>query len=137
LGKIVAQKDSKRTLFYAYNDAEPLSVSYYRLAAVDLDGTIKYSKTISLRQKTSKLSIEKLYPNPVGNNLQVRFNAPQASNFTMTIVDVLGRVVNTQILTAKEGANIELINMSNVPNGVYFFNLNDGKLQQTQRLVKH
>jgi hypothetical protein len=136
LGKIVAQKDSKAALFYTFEDAQPLSVSYYRLVAVDLDGTFKYSKTLSLTQKTAKLSIEKLYPNPVGNNLQIRFNAPQASSLTMTVVDVLGKVVITKIVTAKEGGNIELIDMSNVPNGVYFFSLNDGKTQQLQRLVK-
>jgi Leucine-rich repeat (LRR) protein len=136
LGKIAAQKDSKAALFYAFDDAQPLSVSYYRLVAVDLDGTFKHTKTLSLTQKTAKLSIEKLYPNPVGNNLQVRFNAPQSSNLTMTVADVLGKVVITKIVTANQGGNIELIDMSIVPNGIYFFSLNDGKTHQMQRLVK-
>jgi Leucine-rich repeat (LRR) protein len=136
LGKVAAQKDSKVALFYAFDDIQPLSVSYYRLIAVDLDGTFKYSKTLALTQKTVKLNIEKLYPNPVGNTLQVNFNAPQSSSLTMTLVDVLGRVVQTKILSAKEGNNIEMFDLSEVPNGVYFFSLNDGKIHTTHRIVK-
>jgi hypothetical protein len=136
LGKIDAQKDSKTALFYAFDDAQPLSVNYYRLAAVDLDGTVNYSKTLSLTQKVSKLSIEKLYPNPVGHVLEVAFSTPQGGNIIMTLTDILGRVIKTDVHTAREGGNTTQMDMKDVPDGVYFFCINDGKIKTTHKIVK-
>jgi Leucine-rich repeat (LRR) protein len=136
IGKIAAQKDSKATLFYAFDDVQPLPLSYYRLVAVDLDGTFKYSNTLAIAQKTDKLTVQNMFPNPVNNTLNISFQIPQATPITITITDVLGQLVKSQIFMPQGGLNTTTIDVSDMPNGLYLLMLNDGKTNTLNSIMK-
>jgi Leucine-rich repeat (LRR) protein len=137
IGDITPQKDSKTTLFYNFEDAKPLHFSYYRLVIVDLDGTKNYSKTLSLIQTTKQLSIEHIFPNPVVDKLYITYQVPKTAQVSLTISNVLGQIITTQTVTAKEGVNNTEIDMTSFGNGVFYLLVNDGNVQAVNKIVKN
>jgi Secretion system C-terminal sorting domain len=80
---------------YDFTDATPLSISYYRLRQVDLNGVTTYSKMISVSLlKLGRFTI-KPYPNPTHDRIGVE----QFNNFkTLNIYNLAGVLM----LTARE-----------------------------------
>lgn len=83
---------------------------YYRLQIVDLDGSITYSKVISIDAEPFRQVY--VYPNPVSEVLYVR------SDFTETaeIFNVFGQIVQTAILNQP----LQRLDISTLPSGLYW-----------------
>jgi len=69
-----------------------------------------------------------MYPNPVANELNVRF-AGQTGTETFRVVNLLGQVV-------KQGTLLQSIDVSRLQTGVYFLEINDGDETFTERFIK-
>jgi hypothetical protein len=71
-----------------------------------------------------------IYPNPSNGQIHVK-NAPDGS--TIEITDMLGKVV----LAKNLNSSVESINLSNQPDGVYFYTIKsaDGVSSSTKRIV--
>lgn len=136
IGKVEAKKDSKTTLFYNFDDKTPLSLSYYRLKAVDLDGKLSYSKVVAVTQAARKMMIQKVFPNPVNDVLTIDIDAPEAVSTTLIISDVLGRSIKSERLTTLKGLNTFSINLNGIATGTYFLTVNDGQTQRVEKIVK-
>jgi Secretion system C-terminal sorting domain len=137
IGRVEAQKGSKSALFYNFDDQKPWSLSYYRLVIVDVDGKLSYSKVISLNQEGHKLAIQNVYPNPFSNVLNIKLDAPQAAQTTVTITDILGRTLLTERFTARKGENTWAIDAHQLTVGTYFIIANDGQTPSIVKIVKH
>jgi CshA-type fibril repeat protein len=109
---------------YGYKDQNlSLGVNYYRLKQIDYDGKVSYSQIISLEYKTNlKVSI---YPVPAHNILNVNINLKDLNKVQLTIVDVSGRRIRT-VLNVNASNQIDL---SNIPNGSYFLQVNSNNNQ--------
>jgi hypothetical protein len=109
---------------YGYKDQNlSLGVNYYRLKQIDYDGKVSYSQIISLEYKTNlKVSI---YPVPALNILNVNINLKDLNKVQLTIVDVSGRRIRT-VLNVNASNQIDL---SNIPNGSYFLQVNSNNNQ--------
>ncbi len=69
-------------------------------------------------------SFEKLYPNPVKNILNIRFNSPDKCKITVKLYDAAGRMIDNILRgTAKIGINEISYESKNLPDGVYFVQL--------------
>ena len=115
----VGQTKANNTLdvhTYTLTDKMPLGqIQYYRLKMVDYDGTITYSKILTLTKKGANSF--KIYPSVTKDILTVETTTSGAS--TINIVDVLGRIVSTKQLAASDNTMTTELSVSNLPNGVY------------------
>jgi hypothetical protein len=65
------------------------------------------------------------YPNPFNPSTTIRYDLPFASRVTLTVYDILGRVV-TQLVNETQRASSYSVqwNASNLSSGVYFYRIN-------------
>lgn len=62
------------------------------------------------------------YPNPAGNSLNFAVN--RTSAYTLTIVDITGKVVYNKAYEATQGTSTIQIDLSAIPAGVYVYSIN-------------
>lgn len=114
---------------YNFTDDAPLStVNYYRLQMVDRDGKMDYSKVIAVSGNGDKKSLS-VYPNPVKTELTLLTDGNTAGG---TIYDMTGKIVH------QFNDNRSKVNVSDLPNGVYFVRILDknGWVSEAVRFVK-
>lgn len=71
----------------------------------------------------------RIYPNPTSGKMYVKFNSADAE---LTLLDVSGQVLLTA--TAVEAGNG--IDLSELPGGIYFLRIEDGKTIYTGKIIK-
>lgn len=76
-----------------------------------------------------------LYPNPTEGDVTVRFDAANAQEVNMQVVDVTGKVINTNVINANTGSNIVVIGTEDFAPGMYFLNIS-GNANALQFVVK-
>jgi endoglucanase len=87
----------------------------------------------NLNSKTTNGNL-KLYPNPAEDKLYISFNN-ETSTSQCSIYSVTGQLIETKNHSTK-GINIAEINISHLPSGIYFVELNNSTGKQTARFVK-
>ncbi len=75
------------------------------------------------------------YPNPTNGNTTIEFAMGYNSEVTFTVTNLLGAIVNVQNLSTTKGLNRIQFDASNVPNGVYFYTITDGKNTISKKLI--
>jgi hypothetical protein len=122
---------------YSVEDASVSALTFYRVKSVELNGKEGMSKIVSVKRETKgKLNISKAYPNPTVEAVQIDFEVTSNSNVTVTMTDVLGRVVSNKQVQAVEGLNRLDVNLNSVAKGIYILTLQEGNNIVTQRIVK-
>lgn len=102
---------------------------YYRLKQVDFDGTTFISNVIYVELNAKNYSGIHLYPNPSTDYIHVTGVDFEGMDFS--IVDVLGINVHQQVHIKQSNAQHLLIDIANLPSGVYYFILNSGEFKET------
>lgn len=84
------------------------------------------------------ISIARLYPNPVRNELNIHLNSRVRSVADIMITDVTGREFSSQSITILPGENHLSISVSGLPEGLYILRLQPHALQRhfTAKFVK-
>ena len=90
---------------------------YYRLKMIDLDGSINYSKTVSVDNNGKNGRSLKITPSVSSDVVTIETTSSDAA--TLSFVDVLGRVVLTKQLNANANIVTTELSVSSLPNGVY------------------
>ncbi len=91
MGTVKAAGHSQTVKDYQFTDDAPLSISYYRLRLVDIDGAEMKSNIVSVSQgKSTKLTV---YPSIVSDKLMVSTDNDDVQTYIIT--DLLGRNVQT------------------------------------------
>jgi len=110
----------------------------YFVSVTDSFGCINYSDTlaITINGVDEFLSDDfHVYPNPTSNMITIEFN--QKGIYSYTLSTILGKVVNTQILTP----NLQQIqiNMHHYNDGIYFLTLfeNAGNMIKIIKIIKN
>jgi Secretion system C-terminal sorting domain len=132
--KIVGNSTNLQT--YNLTDNNPLSMSYYRLQTIDVNGKKLLSNVVSVARKVRHLNITNVFPVPTSNDVNVQFEAKNNEQVTLTITTITGQVVHQSKVTAKEGFNTQTILMTNFENGLYFMSLSNGVDKVLHRIVK-
>ena len=68
--------------------------------------------------------------------LSIKFEAIEDASVQISVVDVLGKEVLSNQVSPVIGSNTTNIDMSSLPSGSYFVNLNNGKEILTSKVVK-
>ncbi len=73
-----------------------------------------------------------VYPNPVGEELRVRFDIETPGDFLMEIQDVTGRIVSQELYNQVNPGDIIQMNTSGYTTGIYFLKVLTKDLKQVQ-----
>lgn len=108
---------------------------YYRLKAMNDDGTYFYSDIIQI-----KLTIKsglKIIGNPFTDQISFRYNAAEAGTMKLRLLDQQGRVLrNQQQLVAAGTAYYTIDNLSSLPAGMYILEMWINKERHTEKILK-
>ena len=130
----IASEAGRNLANYSYTDNKlpSGSIVYYRLKMIDIDGSFNYSKTIAVRLNNN-FSNALVYPNPTMGALQIKLTEAIATNTTLIVTDVTGRLVKQQNIM--KGAFSINLDAKSLTNGRYFIKINDGKSVINQSFV--
>ncbi len=119
--------------WYAMNDslAWGLDVSLYIFAEVEALN-VSTSKNIMVRNS------HKFFPNPATKTANLEYAISDATTVTLQIVDLAGRIVNTQNLGVRtSGIYTHNLDLSGFKAGVYFYTLStDGETRNGKFVVE-
>jgi hypothetical protein len=122
---------------YSLEDTKPLTKSFYRLRSFDLDGREQFSNVISLTRQNNSFGVIAAYPNPAVEMINVQFNTLEEGNITARIVDITGRLVSEQQISALNGTNLFPVHLHGLSAGTYFITLSsDREVAEPIRFVK-
>jgi hypothetical protein len=110
----------------------------YRLAQVDLDGTVNLSDPVTVgRGAPSGVKLLDTYPNPARTRATVSLAVPEqaSGDATLRLYDVLGRQVRTVDGAVEPGRSTATVDVSGLPSGVYVLRLSADGTTRTRRLT--
>ncbi|TXK49694.1 T9SS type A sorting domain-containing protein [Pontibacter qinzhouensis] len=138
IGKVKGAGNSSRKIDYAYLDTQaPAGVLYYRLKQVDTDGTHDFSKVVTVTAATSLASAQvQAYPNPFTQNLNLTLPAASTGQAHLQLLDLQGRVMQTQVLLLESGQNTIQVTTEALPAGAYILIVKGNGIDSKARVIK-
>jgi len=137
VGTTPSKGDARVDQSYSMEDKTPLTKSFYRLRTLDLDGREQFSNVISLTRQNNSFGVIAAYPNPAVEMINVQFNTLEEGNITARIVDMTGRLVLEQQMSALKGTNMFPVQLHGLSAGTYFITLSsDNEVAEPIRFVK-
>ncbi len=117
--------NSSSTIQYNYTDTNPLrGITYYRLKQVDFDGSFTYSAIRSINSFDATKNVM-IHPNPASDQLTISGISLNQGDFE--VYSSSGKLVTDQTsIISNEIFELQL-NISNLPNGIYFLSTAQGK----------
>lgn len=89
----------------------------------------------STRMRTTDFSAV-AFPNPVQDRLTVSFAAPVAGDYQLRVVSVNGAVIRQRTVSTPRGTATAELGVTDLPAGIYLFQVEGAQGVQTGRLVK-
>jgi hypothetical protein len=110
---------------------------FYRLKQIDYGGTFEYSNEIEVEARVlDKFTLEQNYPNPFNPTTKISWQSPVSSRQVLKVFDVLGNEVATIVDKAMDAGYHSIdFNASNLPSGVYFYQLQVGDFIETKKMI--
>lgn len=107
IGKVDAKSDYAGIQSFSYTDKTVAVNAYYRLAMVDIDGTVEFSSIVSLSSKSNGAT--KIYPTVVENGNLIVENNSRTQAAKLEVFDMNGRMVFTkQVAGGKQQINLQM-----------------------------
>jgi hypothetical protein len=129
LGRAAASE----TANYSFVDREPLAGnSFYRVRQTDFDGSYSFSPVVNSRRAYPEI---RLYPSLAKTGELVKVELPeevQGGNFTASLIDGNGRQIWQKDMP---GDAVYTLETKDMPEGLYFVNLRNDRVNWTGRLV--
>ena len=127
-----AQGGEQKQRNYTFLDANPpQGPAQYRIRQVDQNGRTDETEVVVLNYTApAGLEWNTVGPVPTHDVVNLRFLSEKTRTMRLTLVDMGGKVVQQQSLTAQVGSNTLDLDMSTLNAGMYFLRLQgpDGKL---------
>lgn len=126
-------------LRYQFVDEEPpyeADTLGYRLRQVDVDGTATVSETVRIERSPDKVELRKPFPNPTRTQATIRYDIPRPQRVRLELYDLTGRRVRSVADGQKEGGRHQVsLDVSELPSGLYFYQLSAGETSETRKLM--
>lgn len=103
-------------------------VNYFRIKAVDKNGTSLYSNIVKLMNNKNEINYS-IYPNPTrGNTITLNIANQLTEKYFVQVIDIAGKVVYSNTVNHAAGSANYTLTLSNIiHSGVYMFNLVNSK----------
>jgi hypothetical protein len=75
----------------------------------------------------------KLFPNPVINEMQVQYDAPENGAITISVVDITGRLRMQETYSGRSGGNLFKLNTSKLNTGMYIMQIRQNGSQVAKK----
>jgi hypothetical protein len=111
---------------------------FYRLKQVNQENKTRYSPTLRVNlQDLQPISVGKIYPNPVTDNIFVNIVAEKSDlPFTITVIDNVGKITKQISPTLYQGYQDVSLSLSNLQPGLYYIKFEvDGIIISTQHML--
>ncbi|MBN1651097.1 MAG: T9SS type A sorting domain-containing protein, partial [Bacteroidales bacterium] len=76
-----------------------------------------------------------LFPNPARTYVNLLFDLTMKEDYTLKIVDINGRLINTFTGTADEGSSMQRIDLTSYSKGIYLINFETSTIRKTMKLT--
>ena len=105
---------------YSWFDASPFTGNnFYRIKAINKDGSVQYSSVIKINIRNAKGSIQ-VSPNPVYNKtVNLQLNDVAIGTYTVSVYNTLGETLYRQGFQHAAGNASFTIKLNNVATGIY------------------
>lgn len=124
---------------YTFTDVNAMgpssSVLYYRIKQVDQNGQFTYSQTIRLQKQTSGNTVL-LYPNPVGDRINLSVNIPAGQSVRVRIFDNSGTLIRVASFNLAAGTSSFYIDAAGLAKGVYYLEMQSEGLNKKIQFLK-
>ena len=129
------QVDANRKT-YGFTDAERSeTTTYYRLKQVDLDGSVNYSRIISVARGDGSPALV-LSPNPAGDHLDVRLNTPATGTLDIEVFGLTGKRWASVSVEKTAATHQQTLDTRTLPQGLYLVRVRLGDQQFIQKIVR-
>lgn len=121
IGRVNSLNNFNRQSNYSFTDNLPMKgINYYRLAMVDKDGSVAYSKTVTvIINKGISFSLDYATINK-GAGISLSISSAQQQQINIAVVDVAGRVLLSTPVAVQKGMNRIDKNLTALNTGVYY-----------------
>ncbi|MFP5039570.1 leucine-rich repeat domain-containing protein [Parasediminibacterium sp. JCM 36343] len=117
---------------YSFMDNLPAErLNYYRIKAIDKDGSVSYSKVVSCQLSTINYQLS-INPNPAKDFANIHFSTA-VDKATITVYDLTGKAVIAQSLNGS--TNTYKLNTQALANGVYTIKVNTPTGSYNEKLL--
>jgi hypothetical protein len=83
----------------------------------------------------NNLMVNAVFPNPANTQTNITFHLKTASEVQLVVYNALGQAMQTQTINANVGKNQAILNVENLPAGIYMIQLQAGNQTTTKQLV--
>jgi hypothetical protein len=102
---------------------------------VSLEMATVYGAVVNAELIPSDFALMQNYPNPFNPATTIEFMVPYTTDYSLTIYNVTGQVVNSFSGTAEAGPVTIEFDASEYSSGIYFYKLNAGDFSATKKMV--
>lgn len=130
LGFVDGQSNSEGLNSYVFQDHNPpVENAYYRIRQTDYNGFSMWTEVLFVAPNSDEINqLNIVYPNPSKDRLNFNFQLSKSETLQLIMMDISGKVVDSQEWgTFGAGNYTESISVSELPSGVYFYQLQIGK----------
>jgi hypothetical protein len=118
IGTKVAAGNSTVTNYYEFMDNNPQNgMNYYRIKLINTDGTEEFTE-IKVIENTFAADFS-VYPNPSSDIIHFNSTTDKVEDIKVEILDILGRVVKTEIHKSVIGKNNVPLRIAELQSGSY------------------
>lgn len=86
-------------------------------------------------ENASLINELEVYPNPVDDEVNIHFSIPTDEDVYIQIQDVTGKIAQSQLIKAKMGSNLVMMDTDILSSGLYFMNIQMGTSHKTVQFV--
>jgi hypothetical protein len=136
VGDVAALDDAIYAKDYHFLDSNPQAGNnYYRIAVINLDGSVEYSQIASVDCGNKKPKFQ-LFPSIIsGNDINFKGGAFQNKQVKVVVYDLNGRTVLTNDFKA-DGGEVQTINFSKkLKSGNYYLHVGDGSSIEKEKFI--
>lgn len=137
-GKVTAANSSGDHQ-YRFSDSKAFLTGaqkiFYRLQFNDIDGKVYYSRILLLPIETNSSSAL-LYPNPVVDEATLTIYLQKNDKIRWKLLDFSGKILQQNEKNLIAGSNSIFLNVSTLPKGIYFIQIQGTSLQEKIKFFK-
>jgi photosystem II stability/assembly factor-like uncharacterized protein len=110
---------------------------FYRLKQIDFGGKYEYSQLVEINWSPfTTYKLEQNYPNPFNPTTKISWQSLVSSRQVLKVFDVLGNEIAVLVDEEREAGYHSIdFNASDLPSGVYFYQLRAGAFVETKKML--